>query len=260
MRHEFESVLYIGIGARSHYFTLRQTEERWVRADQREVWSYHIQNLSQNAGEAMKKAQAYADMQGMRLTSTLEGIEGDLQKIKRATAEEIAEREKQEAMWQARREQEQEELRQAVIAKLKRGQFAFGRMNGIRFVDAGCGYITWISKQVDSDNDWLVLTAQEVIKQVPHMIISFEKDLHIGVEGKRQDFNVKVFRINSYVGYYGTVFITTLLDLETNACLVVKSASFCPDVDSVLKIKATVKAHDEYNGQAQTVLQRVKVL
>jgi hypothetical protein len=55
-----------------------------------------------------------------------------------------------------------------------------------------------------------------------------------------------------------TVFIVTMRDAEGNA-LVSKSVSFSPEKGQLLTIAATVKAHDRYQGEAQTIVQRIKV-
>ena len=51
-----------------------------------------------------------------------------------------------------------------------------------------------------------------------------------------------------------------MIDRATGACLVSKSGAFYAEEGEELKIKATVKEHAEYLGQAQTVVQRIAVL
>lgn len=88
---------------------------------------------------------------------------------------------------------------------------------------------------------------------------------HVGTVGKRETFNVRVDRINSYerpaYGRHGyeTVWIVTLRDSNDNA-IVVKSSAFCPEKGETLTIKATVKEHNVYNGEEQTIIQRVKII
>jgi len=56
------------------------------------------------------------------------------------------------------------------------------------------------------------------------------------------------------------LYIISMVDDETGACIISKSTSFSAETGDKLTFKATVKAHDDYKGQAQTVVQRIKVL
>lgn len=113
--------------------------------------------------------------------------------------------------------------------------------------------------------------SEKALNAVTNAITAIEENIrmrensrHVGTVGKRETFNVRVHRINSYsrpsfAGYgHETVWIVTLRDANDNA-IVVKSPAFCPEKGETLTIKATVKAHDEYKGEKQTIVQRVKV-
>jgi hypothetical protein len=88
---------------------------------------------------------------------------------------------------------------------------------------------------------------------------------HTGVVGKRQTFTATVVRVRSYArpryASYGdeTVWIISMTDTEGNT-IVSKSASFHAAKGETLTFKATVKAHDEYQGERQTVVQRIAVV
>lgn len=103
------------------------------------------------------------------------------------------------------------------------------------------------------------------INSIEDTIRMRENSRHVGTVGKRETFNVRVHRINSYdrprFNAYGmeTVWIVTLRDTNDNA-IVVKSTAFCPEKDATLTIKATVKEHSDYKGEQQTIVQRVKVV
>lgn len=87
---------------------------------------------------------------------------------------------------------------------------------------------------------------------------------HVGTVGKRQTFEVTVERVasferDSFSGYgKETVWIVTMRDAN-DAAIVSKTPSFSAQKGERLVIKATVKAHDEYRGERQTIVQRVKV-
>lgn len=85
---------------------------------------------------------------------------------------------------------------------------------------------------------------------------------HTGTVGKRQTFTATVVRVSSYArpryASYGdeTVWIISMTDTEGNT-LVSKSASFHAPKGETLTFKATVKDHDEYQGERQTIVQRI---
>lgn len=87
---------------------------------------------------------------------------------------------------------------------------------------------------------------------------------HVGVIGARQTFKVTVerrasFERPSFRGFgYETTWIITMRDEAGNA-IVSKSASFYAEKDAVLTFKATIKEHSEYDGEQQTVVQRIKL-
>jgi hypothetical protein len=87
---------------------------------------------------------------------------------------------------------------------------------------------------------------------------------HVGTIGERITLQVTVahcagYERRSFSGY-GTewVSITTMRDAAGNL-FVVKSPRFSAEKGSTVTITGTVKEHGEYNGEAQTVLQRVTV-
>lgn len=86
----------------------------------------------------------------------------------------------------------------------------------------------------------------------------------VGVAGKRMSFNVVVDRVASYSrpsfsGWYGqeTVWIITMRDEAGNA-IVSKSTSFFAERGERFTMKATVKEHSNYDGEVQTIVQRIK--
>lgn len=109
-----------------------------------------------------------------------------------------------------------------------------------------------------------LIAVTKAISDIEETIRMRENSRHVGTVGKRETFNVRVQRINSYdrpaFGRYGneTVWIVTLRDTNDNA-IVVKSTAFCPEKGETLTIKATVKEHSDYKGEQQTIVQRVKV-
>lgn len=113
-------------------------------------------------------------------------------------------------------------------------------------------------------SDKALIAVTNAIDSIERTIRMRENSRHVGTVGKRETFTVRVDRINSFsrpsfAGYGNeTVWIVTLRDVNDNA-IVVKSTAFCPDKGAQLTIKATVKEHNVYRDEQQTIVQRVKV-
>lgn len=279
----FVPTLFIGVGELGCFFTLRETYlhaipgpgpmgntvVNGVYQGSFEVRSRHIKNLSQDPDEAFEKAREASELMGMKLTTSRESLRDEMNKIQRANAEELARREREqrerEERWAAERAAEEEEKRQTILG----GKFAFGPYAGKEFHEAPRGYISWLIDTLpDFEEGGLMrLTAQEVARRVPHLALPKPKPgLYVGEPKKRMTFDVTVVRRYTFArdawNGYGveTVHIITMIDRATGACLVSKSGSFRAEEGEELKIKATVKEHSEYRGQAQTVVQRIAVL
>jgi uncharacterized protein (DUF3820 family) len=264
--------LYIGIGETGALFTLRETYEHvhyGREGVERSVRSFHHFNLSQDPDEAIAKAQGYSEQMGVKLSTTRDQLVSEMREIKRATAEQMNERrikeEQRQAEWDAQREAWNKERDE----KIASGIFTFGPFAGKRFEEAPRGYLTWL---MDKASDFEVgsvirITADAILRLVPHLALPKpDKTAIVGQPKQRLTFDVIVvgsrhFTRAAFSGYgVEVVYVTTMVDKATNACLVVFSGAFNPEEGDELKIKATVKDHDEYKGQAQTIVQRVTVL
>lgn len=88
---------------------------------------------------------------------------------------------------------------------------------------------------------------------------------HLGEVGERLTVKVTVVRVGSYTRsqmiatwLQETVWITTMRTDEGHV-LVIKSPSFHHREGKIMTLKATVKDHDEYAGEKQTIVNRPKV-
>ena len=79
---------------------------------------------------------------------------------------------------------------------------------------------------------------------------------HYGKPGDEVEMTVDVKFVSQFDGAYGTTFIVSMIGDQGHA-LVYKGGSWNP-AKGMHRIKATVKAHGDYKGQAQTRLERVK--
>ena len=82
---------------------------------------------------------------------------------------------------------------------------------------------------------------------------------HVGTVGARVDFGRgTVERVFPYDTMYGTGYVV-IIRLESGAILKWKSSSFRGETGDVVDVRATVKAHGEYKGIAQTEITRAKL-
>ena len=101
-----------------------------------------------------------------------------------------------------------------------------------------------------------------VVSDLEAQIVRRANSKHTGTVGKRQAFTATVVRVASFerprFNSFGmeTVWIISMTDADGNT-LVSKSPAFHAEKGETLKFKATVKAHDEFRGERQTVIQRV---
>lgn len=274
----FTSTLFIGIGSKNCFFTLRETYEHvsygrdangfcgtlngvFVGTRSVEIRSSHHFNLSQNADEAFEKATAYAAANGIRLTTTLESLDAELNEIKRSTAAEqaarIARQEAQEAEWAA----EQAKQEAAKYALLDSGVYPFGQFYNKPLREASISYINWLVSSIDSfEPQTLIHDVAIAVKAVcVDLILPTPNNEYVGEEKQRLTFDAVVVRRAGYEGAFGYVSIITLVT-DAGVCLVSKSTSFSASVGDKLKFKATIKGHDAYRGQSQTLIQRIAVI
>ncbi|QIG75252.1 hypothetical protein EVC29_023 [Rhizobium phage RHph_Y52] len=280
----FVPKLFVSIGKDQHFFTLRETYQHttylpgpggnavvngvYQGTAITETRSFHHFNLSQDADEAWQKAQETSERFGLPLMGSREEMVEEMAAIKRATAEQLAAREAERIAWQEERKAERAAELARKIDQINSGVFAFGPFVGEKFVDAKPSYLEWfVDKRDDFEADSLPrLTADAIVRFASHRLpIKPDPAATIGEVGKRLDVEVTVTRQFTFqrdrFNAWGTetVFITTMITPD-RVCVVVKSTSFSPDVGETLKLRGTVKAHTEYKGQMQTILQRVKVL
>jgi uncharacterized protein (DUF3820 family) len=283
-KKEYVPHLFIGIGKDCHFYTLRETYLHttylpgpggnavvngvYQGTAQTEERSFHHFNLSQDADEAYAKAVEAAANFGLKLGSTRDDLDTQMNDIQRATAEQLAKREADRLAWEADRKAMREAELQWKIEKTNDGIFAFGKYIDKPFAEADPSYLGWF---VDTREDFeagslLQVTADAILRLVPDLLpVKPEADKTVGEIGKRIEVNVTVLRVfsfwrDSFSGYgQERVYITTMVT-DDRACVVVKSGAFCPEVGASFKLRGTVKEYSEYKGQMQTVLQRVKVI
>lgn len=255
--------LYIGVGETHAFYTLRETYLHERISDGRlikEERSFHHFNLSQDAAEAVEKAQEASKRFGLPVSGqTAASIACEMRDIQRATAEEITQREQarldREAEWEAQRAAEL----QLKLHILSEGRFVHGEYSGRNFDCAPRSLLQWLVTKLPEFEEGSVMraTAEAVQARCAALMLP-QPDVAkiVGTPGKRVAFQATVVRSHSYDSDYGRVYITTMVTPERE-CLVVFSGAFGPQVGDVVEGKATVKEHKEFRGQWQTIVQRV---
>lgn len=265
--------LFIGIGETAAYFTLRETHQEYIpgegpmgNATVNGVYqgrvvtaSHHIKNLSQDAHEAFEKAREYADGVGLELRANVDRMKDELREIHRATAEQIAAR---QAQWRVDLEIRAERERQWIAGckqSIDEGLVPFGRYAGVQIAKTPIQYRQWIGKSTH-ENEVMSYLADVVARRYSDDFPPSPKSgVIVGTIGERLTFRVRCLARFIVSTDFGDLYITKLIDLESGALLVVKSGSWSMKTEDAAKtIKATVKKHDEYRGEIQTVLQRIK--
>lgn len=279
MAYSFIPTLFISIGEKTCFFTLRETYEQVIHipgegsfgncvingsyqgSTRTEIRSFHHFNLSQDPDEAIAKATVFAAEMGLELTTTRDRLVEEMKEIKRADAAEMERRAKAEAQrkadYQAYVAEENLRMRQVIAA----GFFPFGRFSGLAFEKAEPSYLQWvIAKREDFEADsYMRLIADKLAAEYAEFSApQFDPDATIGEIGERLELEIKVVRSFSINTDFGTSYIVTMVT-NSNICLI-SFGKFYAEVGEILKIKGTVKCHDQYKGQMQTRLQRVKII
>lgn len=279
----FTPTLFIGVGATGAMFTLRETYQHHISGagdfgnavvngvyqGTTVVRSFHHCNLANTADAAFEKAQEYAKQLGLKLITTREGLAEELREIHRSSAEQIEARrlrmEEEERLNAEKEEQRKREFLSECCEKLNEGIFPFGRFAGTKLAELPRDYAYWILG-AEFEKDTPMFLVQDCLRSLdlfPALPVADPISI-VGQPKQRLTFNATVvkairFERESWNGDYEYCYVTTMVDDNKN-CIVVFSPSFSPEIGDQLSFKATVKEHKSYNGQAQTVVQRLKVL
>lgn len=277
--------LWIGIGEKSHFYTLRETHPVYVPGPGGngvvngvyqgtiELGHHHVQNLSQDPAEAIAKARAIAAERGLPLDPvTVEDLSGQLEAIKRATAEQLEARVRAEAARQAQWEAERAERDALLLELVAQGICPIGRYANQPIADIDRGYATWLLDKREELTGLMRALADKVAAEHAHLRLPVPDPVaKYGALKLRSDIEATVIRVGGFQTQFGYTGLITLVT-DDGRCLLAKGGwrvkywrTPCADgwdVEAMpgerVKIKATVVDYREYNGQMQTVINRVK--
>lgn len=173
----------------------------------------------------------------------------------------------------AAREQAKQEREAAQKAQnlkiLSEGKMPFGKHAGVPFEEIDLGYLNWLLTCDKLDGGFADVQAH-VRQHYAHLALPVpDKTATVGKAG--QDIKVTDATVIRKGGYNAPSFdgrgeqFVQIISFCTKggACLVVKSSGQFVnglEVGDVVSFTGKIKFHDEYNGQAQTVIARPKRL
>jgi hypothetical protein len=280
----FKPTMFIGVGATTAFFTLRETylHETFIRGPgpmggcvvngvyqgtvNREIRSFHHQNLSQDPVEAYEKALMLARQHGLELTSTLESCKAEMRQITRANAEEMqARREYAAAQANHRVDVFADRWMMENLVRTPRCTFARGKHAGKTFAEVNKfdrGYLEFMAKDDDYD-----MTPEAELRKIAlqTFLENHESELnlrddHFGEIGQRIEIDLTVTFVRPVDSMYGTSLLIKGHDADGHRFTTFYAGNkFDPKIGETYTVKATVKDHDEYKGENQTMLTRIAV-
>ena len=142
-----------------------------------------------------------------------------------------------------------------------RGMFAgdFGKVL-LEMRDAIMEWGGLTDKQTDLVRRALARAEERVVKaqqrREERVAADREGSRHVGTVGERREFIITVNKVFSFDSVYGMTFINICKDADGNVIVYKGSNSF--EEGETVRVKATVKAHEERDGVAQTLIARPK--
>lgn len=256
--------MFISIGETSAFFTLRESYLHTYTVGGRvctEVRSFHHQNLAQDIGEAIEKAIRLSAAHGLPLVGAdREALQQQLRDIKRATADEIAERERRAAQWEAERAARAAEWHEEQLQMIRDGLSPLRASWGRKIESLEREFVTWLVDQRAEgrfeQGSIIEALADAIEKNYPALLLPKpDRDKHFGQVGQRVTIEGTVVRSIRLEGQFGVSYFVTIV---ANGICFISKGSFNAKAGDSIRVKGTIKKHDHYKGQAQTVVNRVQ--
>ena len=116
-------------------------------------------------------------------------------------------------------------------------------------------------KAEDVFRDDMNLMSDSHIKTViENMTYDPDPSEYVGEVGERIEVTVRVERVITLNGYYGTSWLHSMRGVEDGNVYVWTTAARCLTQDHPITLRGTIKEHKEYRNCKQTILTRCKVL
>lgn len=283
---------YISSGSKNRMYTLRVSYQEICHVANGDSYpvirDYYCCNLSTDFDKAYAKAKERFNHDKDWLKNQNLDIEYVLVDQKDVPTLDDIYRRNQEEMEIARKlaeetakkaEQEREEREQAYCANLTEnivcGLWPFGAFSGQPFEAADDSYIHYfIDLKLDKDEDGfygkrhaVMVSLKNKLKSLfPHLVnLPKANDKFYGEIKKRENFNLTLvaeFSFESYAfSYCGQIIFVQKFVKDTGELIVYKgSAPIDCRLGKSVKVKATIKGHEDYKGENQTLINRPKKL
>lgn len=160
------------------------------------------------------------------------------------------------------------------ISAIENGIMPFGKHQGKMIEELDEGYIRWWIKQtaqtppaqalvqkftdIANDRDLFAKWEAEDAEKEAKLQEKLAKSSHIGKVGKRMEVFLRCDKVLDFDGYYGTIFVNVCEDRHGNKF--VYKGSNCWEEGKYYKAKVTIKAHEEYKGERQTIVSRPTII
>jgi hypothetical protein len=246
----------IGVGQKHGFFTLQEWHQEPIyKVDYRgtrlagiEWKSSHIVNLSQDYQEALIKAKRLAHMHSMTLRAS---------ESKEETLDAIARRDRESIAADNLREAQKLDSKLFTRRNITSPVFGFGKHQGNSIYDVIAydrEYLEWFSAQSD---DLLALRIQVLLERTPAApkLVSS----HFGLVGDRVEIEGTVKMVRGIESAFGFSTMYKIQAANGNIFVTYYSGTKIDWKEGeVVNIVATIKKHDEYQDEKQTIITRAK--
>ena len=253
---------YVSTGEQTKMYTLRvqyqESMPEWGMVDR----DYYCKNLSTDAATAKAKAAQYvSQLTNENAILVNQSTLLSLQDIRRrASAEVEAERVASEKRFQEEQHRRLNARLDDAIQALKRGVWPFGMHRGESIKETNKPYI--VIMLAIKDGDCILNNVQTYLKDAFPQLASLPtpNSDYIGQIKVKQEFNATVIADYDYEGFYGRVYVQKFVNEGGELLVYMGGAPKKVEVGDRVKFSATPKAHEEYKGEHQTKIIRIKLL
>ena len=223
---------------------------------------YYCVNLSTDAETAKTKAALYvSQLTSENAVLVEQSTLLSLQEItRRASAEVEAERVASQLRFEEAQQQRLNARLDSAIEALKRGVWPFGMHRGDKIAETNKGYCSIILGM--NEPDCVMKNVQRYLgKTFPQLLnLPTPNSDYIGEIKVKREFNTTVIANYNFDGYYGTTYVQKFVTESGELLVYMGSAPKKVDIGDKVKMIATPKAHEEYKGEYQTKIIRIKIL
>lgn len=246
---------FISTGQQTKMFTLRSTctYETWVcGVCYYTPSSYYIKNLANDYKRTVEKAQKIA-LNDNVLLKLDENVNENLNEIRHRDHEIVL----KERIEKAENEVHHHDCWVSGITKFSNGKYCGKSIREV--IDIDRQYIKWVAKR--NEDDIQSMFATQLLKNNPDM--TPESEYYGNIKDKIET-SIKITFKKVIETFYGTSIMLKMIDEQ--GCIFItfysgnKKEIWELENDDVVKIKATIKKHDEYNNVKETYLTRMSII